>query len=187
MPWILLVAVVCLVAAAGCDSAPPPQISGAGDLVVVTYDNSFEDNLFDDGRSEAEALREAIHFWNVLGANLRTPDEVPDVKPRFAIKRDSFSWPGSNTSGICWPGLGYITLYPNDMKGEGSYRYNRFRNNAAHELGHALGLGHVGNTTDKADGWAVMSTDVSWGGPQPTDVDVKEFHRVWSASGQLNL
>lgn len=168
---------------AGCNG---PQVPGDGTLVVVDADPAFSRKSFvdaDTGRLawEVDAVRQGTHYWDEVGARLRLPDEVSPEEAagavHFGLHRDSYSWPGVSepSNGIDWKGLGYATIYPN--VGDTRSSTAAFAEVVAHELGHALGLGHT------PDGvLAIMSPVADWYQPRLADADVAEFQTVWGAS-----
>lgn len=166
----LLLAFVML---AGCDGIPREIPGGYGELVIVDYDEDFENEIMTDGKAEAEGVRAGIHYWNDLGANMRTQDEltnVPSNASHYHIKRDSFSWPGVNAMGLTMPGLGYSTIYPSVLRNYGMWTWKDMRQTVAHELGHAIGMNHV-------DGKGVMNKSDAYYNNDPSELDMDEYLR----------
>jgi hypothetical protein len=84
----LLVVLICL--AGGCNGVGV-QIPGDGRLVIVSYDRSFDEKMLPWAAPESSAVRAGIHFWNQLGASVRTPDEV---SPSEARRASAYSFVG---------------------------------------------------------------------------------------------
>lgn len=170
MKTLLLLTLACV----GCG----PQIPGDGHLVIFDIDNAFSrtptiTDTIGTPHSELEALRMGIHLWNPLGANFKLADEVSPTDNsapfavHFGVHRDSAT---IAASGVCWPGLGYLTIYADHIESDVGNAYNFLVTTTAHEVGHALGLQHVGEE-------AVMNpADFD---NQLTGSDTAQFHALW--------
>jgi hypothetical protein len=154
-------------------------VPGDGRLVAIEVAPDIADHevqIF-TGRhtSEAHRLGEYVaagaHYWDAVGARLRTADEIGEEVPAVTVRievADAFTSAFSDGHPAWYgytDGAVHVVLDGYFDQGFAPSYSSLF----AHELGHALGLDHI-------SGDAVMHPGESWRRLQAADVE--QFHRL---------
>lgn len=155
---------------------------GDGQLVLVTLDDAFYRNSITDTDGtqhvEADDIEQGLLWWNVVGARLRTKNQIEltdllqiDKAPRLHISRSDTqtSLIGGGEAGQYDSLTGEVTLYAWAVI---ELDQAQLRCAAAHEVGHAMGLQHV------ADPEAVMYYALA-DRTGINDSDIAEFTKYW--------
>jgi hypothetical protein len=156
---------------AGCGDVHIPF--GDGRLVLVDVDPEFGKHQILN-ETESHWIGIGLHYWDVVGARIRTTQEAADepeaaIAPHVSIVRSEIHL--GDYVGTCWSGERKITLYADRLETDGASNWT-WEASTAHELGHLMGLSHVGDPT------AIMNADIPSMGAID-DGDVTEFRSVY--------
>lgn len=167
--WFLMMLCVMGVTAicgSGCGNVHVNYADGR--LAVLDVDPAFSQHEW-EGIKESELVRQGAHYWDAVGVQFRTAEEMDDpTAVHVQIQRSEVDL--GDCAGIQWPGTRTITLYVGPLRREPSSNWT-WTAQVAHELGHLIGLSHVDERL------AVMAAEnAAMGRLQPADLD--EFRRV---------
>jgi hypothetical protein len=165
---------IALAACGGCVTYYP----GDGHLVIVELDPAFSEHVVQDSGgmmwTEAEAIGQGIRFWDSVGAHLRTRAQLTlddnlqaQSAPVLQVFRNDAII--GNEAGDYEPMGGIINLYSISLATVAPV----VRDAAAHETGHAMGLGHVNEAAAVMYYYTHPSDGIK-------DGDCSEFRSHWS-------
>ncbi len=176
---ILNVAILALLSGVLLAPAPASAATSPYGHLQITYRNKS---------TYVWQVNEAFAVWNRAGSPFRFVPARPGRRADITITQRAYiGSPGSSIAGF--GGIGYVLLSKKGMKTPLGFHKGQVKI-VAHEIGHAMGLGHVANrcalmygTLDYPRSRPCSIVDTPWDGRQfcgPRALDIKALARLWS-------